>query len=77
MVPHTGVVVVEEEEEDKDTDDDSKKDIDNDWILCCLGVDINDVDQDDDDDNYCLGNRDDEDVFNVEEVTGCDGGGVI
>ena len=34
-------------------------------------------DHDDDDDNHCLGNRDDEDVFDVEEVTGCDGGGVI
>ena len=76
MVPHTGVVVVEVEE-DKNTDDDGNKDIDNDWILHHLGVDINNVDQEDDDDNCCLGNRADEDVFDVEEVTGCDGGGVI
>ena len=76
MVPCTGVVVVEEEE-DKDTDDDGNEDIDNDSILCHLGVDINDVDQDDYDDNHCLGNRDNEDLFNVEEVTDCDGGCVI
>ena len=69
----------EEEEEDKDTDDDGNKDIDNDWILHHLGVDINNVyqDDDDDDDNHCLDNTDNEDVFDVEEVAGCDGGGVI